>query len=82
MTVGSKKYVIFGSNADTSSNGDIPVDHAYNGIVLEDSDEILLSYSGTPIDRVSFDGDFPNVEGKSMSLDSEKLRSCTQRQCR
>ena len=71
VTVGSKKYVIFGSNADTSSNGDIPVDHAYTGITLEESDELLLSYSGTPIDRVSFDSDFPNVEGKSMSLDSE-----------
>ena len=79
VMIGSGEHMVFGINDDTSTNGGVTVDYAYgNAANLGNSeDEIILSYNGSPIDRVAYDAgvNFPDVSGKSMSLDPDSYNS-------
>ena len=64
-------YLVLGRNADPAQNGGATVDYVYDAFFLNnDADSIRLVCGGVVIDRVDFaDPDFPDVPGRSMSLD-------------
>jgi len=77
LVVSPGQYIVFGINADESSNGGVAVDYEYDGFVLgNSSDEIVLVVPGSgsdtdvEIDRVNYDGGptFPDGNGVSASL--------------
>ncbi len=64
--------LIFGNNADPASNGGIPVDHAYSGLLLgNNADELVLENAGGILDRIAWDNgnSWPEPIGASMNLD-------------
>ncbi len=72
LTLEPGEVAILGSNADAGSNGEVPVRYAYSGVsLLNEADEILLSWGPKIIDQVSWDIALgsPDVQGASLSLD-------------
>ena len=65
-------YLVFGNNADISTNGGVTVDYEYSGMFLGNSaDELVLTdASAVEQDRVEWDGgpNFPDPNGASMVL--------------
>ena len=65
-------YLVLGRDADSSTNGGVPVAYRYAGFTLGNTDDeiILLDGTGTEIDRVAYDGGktFPDPDGASMQL--------------
>ena len=69
LVIPSQGYMVFGVNNESSTNGGVQVDFMYDNISLtNESDSVVLSYDGTPLDRVAYDTTFPMVAGKSMTL--------------
>lgn len=66
-------YIVLGRNTNTSQNGGVPVDYAYNFFFLDTSfDAIILEDdTNTEIDRVDYVSPFyPVTPGRSTSLDA------------
>ncbi len=66
-------YLVLGTNADTATNGGVPVDYSYGSgwFLSNGADEVILTDdSGNEIDRVEYDGGpiWPDPTGVSMSL--------------
>lgn len=58
IIVNADSYFVFGRNADSSVNGGYTADYQYSNFTLgNSSDDIILSFSGTVIDSVSYAGD-------------------------
>ncbi len=69
-------YVVLGANADVGVNGGAPVDYAWSGFTLGNSDdEIVLSNAFGLIDSVAWDGGplFPDPNGASSNLDAASI---------
>ncbi|MBM4391164.1 MAG: lamin tail domain-containing protein [Deltaproteobacteria bacterium] len=70
-------FVILANNGDSSSNGGVTVDYAFDGTSFQlgnDSDEIVLSIDGVAIARLAYTEDWAgNAKGYSMTLDADKL---------
>ncbi|MCD4828943.1 MAG: lamin tail domain-containing protein [Candidatus Cloacimonetes bacterium] len=70
LVVQPGQYFVLGRNADTGTNGGVPVDYQYGSFYLGNSDdEIVLSMAdGTEVDRVEWDGGavWPDPTGASM----------------
>jgi len=68
------KYVVFGNNSDSASNGGVDVIYEYSGMFLSNgSDELVLQRPDTSIeDQVNWDNGatFPDPSGNSMTLAS------------
>ena len=66
-------YLVLGREKDPAQNGEVPVDVAYDGFTMSNSDdEIVLSKSdGTVVDLVAYDDGvvWPDLAGRSISLD-------------
>ena len=76
LVIESNQHLVFGLNADTGINGGISVDFEYSSINLSNSDDsLVLSVNGSPLDRVAYDGTFPTVAGKSMSLNPDQYNN-------
>ncbi|MEL7377927.1 MAG: lamin tail domain-containing protein, partial [Bacteroidota bacterium] len=70
------EYAVLSRNADSTINGGFFSDYAFgNDFILgNDDDEIVISCSGTEIDRVNYDDDnFPDNVGASIQLDPDSL---------
>jgi hypothetical protein len=70
------RYIVFGVNADTKTNGGITVDIEYGGSIslANGDDEIGLGDAKAPIDYVAYtDKAFPDSSGTSAQLDLETL---------
>jgi hypothetical protein len=69
--------LVLGRNANSATNGGVPVDYQYTGFILANTDDevVLLDAAGAEIDRVAYDGGatFPNPDGASMALLSPDL---------
>ena len=67
------EYMVFGKNADTSTNGGVDVDYEYDsGMGLTNSSDELYIYTSTDfIDSIEWDNGatFPNPSGASIALD-------------
>lgn len=71
VLVAAYGYVVLGKSTDLVINGGTPVDYAYTSYTLGNTDdEVVLSFDGTVIDMVAYDGgvSFPNPVGASMEL--------------
>jgi hypothetical protein len=71
LTVPANGYVVLGNNADTATNGNVPVDYEYSGIFLGNgTDGLIIECTGTVIDQVIWDNGatFPDPNGISMEL--------------
>jgi hypothetical protein len=70
-------YVVLGNNADTSTNGGIPVAYEYTAFNLANADDevIITNPSAVIVDQVNYDGGptFPDPTGASMNLDPGSL---------
>lgn len=80
LLVPANGYVVLGRNADTVTNGGVPVDYAYGtGMVLYNAaDEVVIvDRNGTIVDQVAYDDGrtFPDPEGSAMALESLSLRN-------
>ncbi|MFK7931145.1 MAG: MopE-related protein [Myxococcota bacterium] len=74
VTIAKDDWFVFGVDADTTANGGVTVDYEYSSFLLSNgADEVVLSFDGTEIDRVDYDGgsDFPDPTGASMNLDPD-----------
>jgi hypothetical protein len=72
IVIESGAQMVFGVNDDSELNGGIDVDVKYFGLNLsDDADSVAISYNGSVIDGVEYDGEsgFPSTEGKSLNLD-------------
>lgn len=68
--------VVFGRNLNAAVNGGVPVDYAWSGFALGNTnDSIIISYGGVEFDRVAWDdgATFPDPVGTSMNLDAESF---------
>lgn len=71
-------FFVFGSNDDTTSNGDVEVDYRYAGLLLSnESDEITLVADGVVLDSQEWDdgSTMPDPDGASMGTDYGTLDS-------
>ena len=77
LTIPPGGFLVFGINGNLNQNGGIPVDYAYTGFILSNSDDVIeISNGGTIIDRVEYDQiNFPIVAGTSTSLDPKAFNS-------
>ncbi|WP_051605646.1 T9SS type A sorting domain-containing protein [Polaribacter sp. Hel_I_88] len=76
LIVPANGYVVFGENADISTNGGVTVDYQYDSKIFlgNGSDSIALECGGNIIDGVSWDdgATFPDPNGASMELATDK----------
>tara|TARA_R110002051_G_C8714535_1_gene495964 strand:+ start:62 stop:1897 length:1836 start_codon:yes stop_codon:yes gene_type:complete len=79
LIVPANGYLVFGENADISTNGGVTVDYQYDSKIFlgNGSDSIALECGGTIIDGVSWDdgATFPDPNGASMELATEKYNA-------
>lgn len=71
VSIDAGKYVVFGINTDTLTNGGVPLDYQYENFLLGNAaDEIILRCNGIMIDSVGYDDgvNFPDPNGASMEL--------------
>ena len=78
LTVAAGGYLVFGLNADTVTNGNVPVDYEYDGAFFtlgNGTDEIVaIDPSLNEIDRVEYsDATFPDDTGASMEFNPTLL---------
>jgi cysteine-rich repeat protein len=67
-------YAVLGLSGDFELNGGVPVDYVYSNILLlNGADTLKISFNGTDIDVVAYDGgpEFPSPSGPSMNLDPD-----------
>jgi hypothetical protein len=71
VIVPANGYAVLGINSDTSLNGGYTANYQYSNFYLSNiKDAIILTYDGTIIDQVVYDGlEFPIPNGASMELD-------------
>jgi hypothetical protein len=74
LVIQSNEHLVFGINGDSSTNGGVSIDYVYSSEInlSNSSDEVILSFDGTALDRVAYDSTFPTVAGKSMSLNPDQ----------
>ena len=74
LVIAVGEHLVLGLNDDSATNGGITVDYVYSSDVNlgNSSDEVIISYDGSPLDRVAYDDSFPGVAGKSMSLNPDQ----------
>lgn len=73
LIVPANGYAVLGINSDPGTNGGITIDYEYSDFSLGNSDdEVIITCSGTVIDKVEYDGgpNFPDPTGASMELSS------------
>ena len=72
LIVAAGGYFVFGINANTNTNGGVPVDYQYSGFNLGNgSDEVIIADNfGLVLDEVAYDNGatFPDPAGASMEL--------------
>jgi hypothetical protein len=75
LVVGAGELVVFGNNADSSTNGGVTVDYEYGSswYLSNSSDEIVLNNGVIDIDDVIYDGSFPGSAGVAAQLSSDAL---------
>jgi plastocyanin len=75
IAVAPNTYFVLGKNADTATNGGVPVDHQYDSTFTlgNGSDEIVILDGTTEIDRVEYDGgtDWTDPSGASLQFGAE-----------
>ena len=70
------EYAVICRNEDPLLNGGVNGDYQWQSFSLTNSeDEIIITHSGTEIDRVEYTGLWPIVSGNSMSLDPNSYDS-------
>jgi len=71
------QYAVIGNNSDMSTNGGLSIVYSFGNDynLANGDDEIILSFNGTIIDEVSYDGGplFPDLNGISMALNPQFL---------
>ncbi len=75
LIIEPNQHLVLSNNNDFSTNGNLTVDYEYDSCDLlfsDSTDTIILSYTGTEFDQVTYDATFPVVAGASMSLDPLK----------
>ncbi|WP_435414263.1 T9SS type A sorting domain-containing protein [Polaribacter aestuariivivens] len=76
LIVPANGYVVFGENADTTTNGGVTVDYQYDSSLFlgNGNATISLTCGSDIIDQVNYDGgtEFPDPNGKSMELATNK----------
>ncbi|MCI2228630.1 T9SS type A sorting domain-containing protein [Polaribacter sp. MSW13] len=79
VVVPANGYVVFGENADFSTNGSVNVDYQYNSSLFlgNGTATITLSCGASVIDEVTYDNGatFPDPKGKSMELAASKYNA-------
>jgi len=80
LILASNQYLVFGINANSSTNGGLTVDYEYSSLILSNGDdEIILTCDPlgavVGIDTVAYDGGpiYPDPTGASMSLNPSNL---------
>jgi len=71
-----ESYFVFGTNADTATNGGVTVDYEYTSLLLNNTEDgLTLTYGGQTIDEVHYDDGvyFPEGSGSSLSLNPDHL---------
>ncbi|SFU28896.1 Por secretion system C-terminal sorting domain-containing protein [Pustulibacterium marinum] len=72
LTIPANGYVVLGTNADVTTNGNVTVDYEYGSAISlgNGTDGIIIECTETVIDQVTWDnGDtFPDPNGASMEL--------------
>jgi hypothetical protein len=68
-------YAVFARNRSTTLNGGVVADYVYGSDMSlgNSGDEIILLNDGTEIDRVEYTTSFPNVSGRSLTLNPTKF---------
>ncbi len=70
-------YAVLANNGDSGTNGGYTVDYVYGASIGlgNGADEVVLTFEGTEIDRVNYDGgpNFPDPTGASMILNPNNL---------
>lgn len=78
VMIAADGYAVLGINADTLTNGGIPVNYQYQNFILGNaSDEIILRCNNMIIDSVGYDDGltFPDPNGASMELKIDFLNT-------
>lgn len=74
-TITAGDWFVFGTNADTMTNGGVTVDYEYGSswFLSNGADEVVIEFDGAVIDAVDYDGgpDYPDPAGASMNLDPD-----------
>jgi len=76
LWIESGGYLVFGINADPTTNGGVAVDYEYSNFNLANADdEVMLGIQDQfTVDQVFYeDNTFPDVAGASLSLDGQYL---------
>ncbi|MCB9668731.1 MAG: lamin tail domain-containing protein [Alphaproteobacteria bacterium] len=77
VVVPSGGYVVLGENANTGSNGGVPVDYAYGNLTMplwnpdatHPSTTLTIAFGATVFDSITYDATWPDVEGHAFVLD-------------
>jgi predicted extracellular nuclease len=78
LIIPAAEFLVLARNADSSTNGGVPVDYEYGSdfFLANGADELILTdIAGTEINRVEWDGgpNFPDPNGASMALSDPAL---------
>ncbi|HZI13854.1 MAG TPA: lamin tail domain-containing protein, partial [Myxococcus sp.] len=77
--VGPNSYIVLARNADTETNGGVPVNFSYgDALTLGDSGQLSVRIGGaggTVLDSLNYTPSFPQTTGRSMNLSSTVLGS-------
>jgi hypothetical protein len=74
VSLAPNAFFVFGSNEVTSTNGDVPVNYAYEGYILGNGwDDVTITADGVLVDTVMWDDGttMPDPDGASMGTDME-----------
>ncbi len=71
LVVGAHARVVLGNNGDFSTNGNVAIDYAYNGLTLGNGDDELTLDCGGEVDQIRWTGSapWPDPTGATMTLD-------------
>ncbi|NVJ20206.1 lamin tail domain-containing protein [Myxococcus sp. AM011] len=76
----ARGILVLASNADFATNGGVAADYSYgNGLDLEATGQLSLRVNGVVMDDVTYDEEFPQQTGRSLSLSSELVGSTASR---
>jgi hypothetical protein len=77
--VGPNRYVVLARDADTETNGGVPVNFSYgDALPLGDSGQLTVRIGGaggTVLDSLTYTASFPQTTGRSMNLSSTVVGS-------
>lgn len=76
----ARGILVLASNADFATNGGVAADYGYgNALELDATGQLSLRVNGVVMDDVTYDEEFPQGTGRSLSLSSELVGSTASR---